>query len=160
MQLNLAARWILCVPSPLCILDSPLPTATTSVCFTGFLDNSHPWADWAPSHHDFLKIGCSTCSFRVVLGKSTQSAHTRFLLPPLCRSSPVSCRRSRSITLQNGDSLFTSWSLKRRNVNYLYSTSSFISNKSLCPLENLCLWGTRTSNTWAESCGDMKHVIS
>lgn len=149
-----------CVPSPLCILDSPLPTATTSVCFTGFLDNSHPWANWAPSHHDFLKIGCSTCSFRVVLGKSTKVL-TRVSCCFHCVGASLSPAKDQGQLLcKDGDSLFTSWSLKRRNVNYLYSTSSFISNKSLCSLENMCLWGTRTSNTWAQSCGGMKHVIS
>ena len=121
-------NWFCLCASPLCILDSPLTSTTSSVCFNAFLGDSQLWVFWDPCHHAFLKIGCSACLFRVILGKSIKGAHMCFFLLPLCRSSPVSCWSSESITVlcKDGDPFFISWSLEAGNIKYLHS-SSFIS---------------------------------
>lgn len=126
----------------------PLLSTTTSVCFNTFLGDSQLWVFWAPCHHAFLKIGCSTCLFRVILGKSTKRAHMCFFLLPLCRSSPASCWSSESITVlcKDGDFFFffflISWSLEAGNIKYLHSSSfCLLYIRLLWPSAKLCLCG-------------------
>lgn len=81
-----------CVPSPLCILDAPLPSATTCVCFAGLLGDitdSYPCMIWAPSHPVVLRLSCSACPFRVTMGAgSTKKCSHMFLPAPIVQEQP------------------------------------------------------------------------
>lgn len=147
-----------CVPSPLCILDAPLASATSCACFAGLFGEITEilTPEWFEPLVTLLFSGWVVLPVHSGLQWERgvpKSAHTCSSLLPLYRSNPVSCWWSRSINLRR-------WAASCLLVSRYKSYEVYIVAVGLFQWVLYCisrpLWETRISNIWVESCGDTK----